>query len=206
MRLMAIHETTETGDRSVTHAPPGSSGWTSERVVIVGGLLVGVVLGLGGNVPEEGFLQNLLLVVSSIGLTVASVLLALREARHDTDLVAAGFAVFAIAEHVLWAAGTPDRVEGIGTSFAAAVVFYVPALLLISLPSRFALWARVAGALAAIPFGISAVMYLGGVDQPPEVLEAVGYLLLTVAVIGWVVDVIRSVRAVDDGRDGARAG
>ena len=202
---MATHKTTETGERSVTHAPPGGSGWTSERAVIVGGLLVGVVLGLAGNISEEGALQNQLLVVSSIGLTVASVLLALREARHDADLVAAGFAVFAIAEIVLWTGGTPDRVEGIGTSFPAAMAFYVPALLLISLPSRFALWSRIAGALAAIPFGIYAVMYLIGVDQPPEVLEAAGYLLLTVAVIGWVVDVVRSVRSVDDGREGARA-
>ncbi len=203
---MATHETTETGDRSVTHAPPGSSGWTSERAVIVGGLLVGIVLGLGGNVPGEGSLQNLLLVVSSIGLTVASVLLALREARHNMDLVAAGFAVLAVAEMILWVGGTPDRIEGIGASFAAAMAFYVPALLLISLPSRFTLWARIAGALAVVPFGISAVMYLAGTDQPPEVLEAVGYLLLTVAVIGWIVDIVRSVRSVDDGRDGARAG
>lgn len=84
---------------------------------------------------------------------------------------------------------------GIGTggeaSFAAAVLFFAPALLLISLPPRFALWARIAGALATVPFGIYAGIFLLG-GNPAEVLEIAGYLLLSVAVIGWAVDVVRS--------------
>lgn len=172
--------------------------WTGERVIIAGGLLVGVVLGMAGNIPTEGWLQNLLFVVSSIGLTVAGVLLVLREARRGADLVAAGFAIFAVAEIIIWVGGgtTGPASEA---PFAAATLFYVPALLLISAPPRFALWARAAGVLAAVPFGIYAVVFILG-GNPAEILEIAGYLLLSVAVIGWAVDVIRSTRVADGGR------
>lgn len=167
--------------------------WTGERVIIAGGLLVGVVLGMAGNIPTEGWLQNLFFAVSSIGLTVAGVLLVLREARRGVDLVAAGFAIFAVAEIIIWVGGgtTGPASEA---PFAAATLFYVPALLLISAPPRFAFWARAAGALAAVPFGIYAVVFLLG-GNPAEVLEIAGYLLFSVAVIGWAVDVVRSARS-----------
>lgn len=171
---------------------------TSEQVIVTVGLLVGVVLGIIGNIPAEGWLQNLLFAVSSIGLTVAGVLLVLRETRRGADLVAAGFAIFAAAEIIIWVGGgtTGSASEA---PFAAATLFYVPALLLISVPQRFALWARAAGALAAVPFGVHAVVFLLG-GNPAEILEIAGYLLLSVAVIGWVVDVVRSTRAADGGR------
>ncbi len=172
--------------------------WTGERVTIAVGLLVGVVLGMAGNIPPEGWLQTMLFAMSSIGLTVAGVLLVLREARRGADLVAAGFAIFAVAEIIIWVGGgtTGSASEA---PFAAATLFYVPALLLISIPLRFFLWTRVAGALAAVPFGVHAVVFLLG-GNPVEVLEIAGYFLLSVTVIGWVVDVVRSTRAADGGR------
>jgi hypothetical protein len=78
-------------------------------------------------------------------------------------------------------------------------LFYVPALLLISVPPRFALWARAAGALAVLPFGIHAVVFLLG-GNPAEILQIAGYLLLSVAVIGWAVDVVRSARSAHASR------
>lgn len=183
---------------TATSMVTASRRWTGERVLIAGGLLVGVVLGMAGNIPTEGWLQNLLFVVSSIGLMVAGALLVLREARRGADLVAAGFAIFAVAEIIIWVGG---RTTGPGgeAPFAAATLFYAPALLLISLPPRFALWARAAGALAAVPFGVHAVVYLLG-GNPSEVLEIAGYLLLSVAVIGWAVDVVRSARSAHGSR------
>lgn len=188
------------GGESTTTADVASSSseWTGQRVTIAGGLLVGVVLGMAGNIPPEGWLQTVLFAVSSIGLTVAAVLLALREARRSADLVAAGFAIFAVAEIIIWVGGGPTGPGG-EAPFAGATLFYVPALLLISAPSRFALWARAAGALSAIPFGIHAVVFLLG-GNPAEVLEIAGYLLLSVAVIGWAVDVVRSARSAHDSR------
>jgi hypothetical protein len=182
----------QTGEESMTttSVAAGDGGWTGARTTIVGGLAVFVALGLVANIPGEGALQDLLFAVSSIGLTVAGVLLLLREARRGAELVAAGFAIFAVAEIIIWVGGgtTGPASEA---PFAAATLFYVPALLLISLPPRFALWARAAGALAAVPFGFHAVVFLLG-GNPAEVLQIAGYLLLSVAVIGWAVDVVRS--------------
>jgi len=183
---------------TATSITADSRRWTGEQVIIAGGLLVGVVFGMAGNIPPEGWLQNLLFAVSSIGLAVVAVLLALREARHGANLVAAGFAIFAVAEIIIWVGG---RTTGPASEapFAAATLFYVPALLLISVPPRFALWARAAGALAAVPFGVYAVVFLLG-GNPAEVQQIAGYLLLSVAVIGWAVDVVRSARSTHGSR------
>lgn len=183
---------------TATSMATASRGWTGERVIVAGGLLVGVVLGMAGNVPQEGWLQTILYAVSSIGLAVAGVLLVLREARRGADLVAAGFAIFAVAEIIIWVGGGTTGPGG-EAPFAAATLFYVPALLLISTPPRFALWARAAGALAAVPFGVHAVVYLLG-GNPAEILEIAGYILLSVAVIGWAVDVVRSTRVAHGSR------
>jgi hypothetical protein len=181
------------GESTTTTGVAASGGWTGQRTTIVGGLAVFVVLGLVGSVPEEGPLQDLLHAVSSIGLTVGAALLALREARRGGDLVAAGFAILALAQVVMWA--------GVGTggeaSFAAAVLFFAPALLLISLPPHFAIWTRAAGALAAIPFGAHGIAYLLSGNPPDGLLNAedTAYPVLIIAVIGWAVDVFRSTRA-----------
>jgi uncharacterized membrane protein (UPF0136 family) len=179
---------------TTTSVAADGGGWTSERMIIAGGLLIGVVLGMAGNIPQEGWLQTLLYAVSSIGLVVASALFVMREARRGGEFVPAGFAIFTIAEIIIWVGGGPTGPGG-EAPFAAATLFYVPALLLISAPPRFALGARAAGALAAVPFGVHAVVYLLG-GNPAEVLEIAGYLLLSVAVIGWAVDVIRSTRQI----------
>jgi hypothetical protein len=190
----------QAGEESMTTTSVAADGggWTSERMTIAGGLLIGVVLGMVGNIPQEGWLQTLLYAVSSIGLVVASALFVLREARRGGEFVPAGFAIFTIAEIIVWVGGGPTGPGG-EAPFAAAALFYVPALLLISVPPRFPFWARAAGALAAVPFGIHAMVYLVG-GNPAEILQIVGYLLLSVAVIGWAVDVVRSTRAADGSR------
>ena len=179
---------------TTTSVAAGDGGWTGARTTIVGGLAVFVVLGLVANIPGEGALRDLLHAVSSIGLVVAAALLALREARRDADLVAAGFAILAIAQVVMWAGfGT-----GSEASFAAAALFFAPALLLISVPPRFAFWARIAGALATISFGAHGIIYLLS-GSPPEGLlnaeDSLAYPMLIIAVIGWAVDIIRPTRA-----------
>ena len=59
-------------------------------------------------------------------------------------------------------------------------------------PARVPDWSRIAGALAAIPFGPHAFLFLMG--EPPSESSpyaTVGYILLTVAVIGWTLAVVR---------------
>ncbi len=62
---------------------------------------------------------------------------------------------------------------------------------------RFAIWTRIAGALAAIPFGAHGIAYLLS-GSPPEGLlnaeDSLAYPVLIIAVIGWAVDVFRSTR------------
>jgi hypothetical protein len=152
---------------------------------MVGGFAVGVVLGFLGNWIEEGPTQSLLYAVSSVGLVAASVLAAVRAIPRGEDLLASGFATFALAEAVLWATGGPGA--GSEASFATGAMFYVPALLLLALAGSLPLWSRLAGAIATVPFGAHAVRFIAGHDVTSEgALAAAGYTLLTVAALGWI--------------------
>ena len=156
-----------------------------QRAVMVGGFGVGVGLGFLGNWVEQETTQSLLFAVSSVGLVAASVLAAVRAIPRGEDLLAAGFATFALAEVVLWATGAPGA--GSEASFATGAMFYVPALLLLALASSLPLWSRLAGALAAIPFAVHAVRFIADDDVTSEgALAAAGYTLLTVAALGWI--------------------
>ena len=68
---------------------------------MVGGFAVGIGLGFLGNWVEQGTAQSLLFAVSSVGLVTASVLAAVRAIPRGEDLLASGFATFALAEVVL---------------------------------------------------------------------------------------------------------
>ena len=175
---------------------------TTERAVAVtavGGLAVGAVLGLLGDRLPLGAAHVLLLLVSSVGLVVGTMLLAIWHLRRGRVLVGAGFAVLTVAELMVWAGGGP--LVGDDASFAAAVAFYVPALLLIGLPPVLPVWSRLAAALATVPFGALATITLTGGTPPPPLQDA-GYGLLTVALVGWAVDVLRESRPA--ARDGGR--
>jgi len=68
----------------------------------------------------------------------------------------------------------------------------VPGLLLISLPAGFPIWSRAAGALAALPFAAHAAQCLLGSPPAPDGPYAIaGYTLLSIAIVGWIVAVLR---------------
>lgn len=168
-----------------------SRAWTASSRIIVAGLVVGALLGQVGGALGVGTSQTVLFAVSSVGLTVGAVLLALRHLDRKEPLVAGGFAILAVAEMMLWSGGGPQ--QGGEVSFAVATLYYVPALLMISLPAQFPLWTRAFGVLAAIPFGIHAILFLLGNEPSSQGAPAlIGYVLLTLAVVGWIVSVIRS--------------
>lgn len=160
--------------------------------VAVGGLGLGAVFGLVGDQLPLGAGHVLLLLVSSFGLVVGTALLAYWHLRLGRAMVGTGFAVLTVAEMLIWATGGP--IVGDEASFAAGMAFYVPALLLIALPAALPVWVRVAGVLAAVPFGVLATAALTG-GVPSGVLQDAGYGLLTIALIGWALDLLRATRS-----------
>ena len=163
------------------------------RAIIVGGLIVGAVLGFGGNFVEQGNTQSVLYGLSAVGLILASVLLAVQHASVGNRLAAAGFALLALGEtRVL----NPTDLPGGEASFAAGVFLYAPGLLLIALSSWAPRWVRLVGAIAALPFAAHSLIYLGGgaIDSK-DPLAGIGYALLTVTIIGWIITILRSEKA-----------
>ena len=178
-----------------TSARPESS--LSHRILIVVGLAVGAMLGFGGNFLPAGPPQNTAHALSSLGLTMGSALLAAWFARQEKSTVAVGFALLALAEGILLSglfllASTPTD-SGANASFATGVALYAVAFLLASIPPAFPLWTRIVGVLAAIPFaGHALLALLGRAPDPSGPLASIGYVLLIVAIVGWVIAVLRA--------------
>lgn len=163
------------------------------RAIIVGGLVVGAVLGLGGNFVEHGDIRSVLYGLSALGLILASVLLAVEHASTGHRRAAAGFALVALGEtRVL----NPTDVPGGEASFAVGVLLYVPGLLMIALSPWAPRWVRLIGAIAAIPFAVHSLIYLsGGAVDSTDPIAGVGYALFTITIIGWILTVHRSQRS-----------
>jgi hypothetical protein len=162
------------------------------RILIVVGLAMGAVLGFGGNFIHVGPAQNLVYTISSLGLVMGSALFAAWFARQGRDIVAVGFALLALAEGVILSGGTPSN-PGASTVFAAGTALYAVALPLASVPPAFPLWTRVVGVLAAIPFAAHALLtVLGRSPDPSSTLASIGYVLLILAIVGWIITVLRA--------------
>jgi hypothetical protein len=167
------------------------------RILIVVGLAIGAVLGFGGNFIHAGQAQNVVYVISSLGIIMGSAFLAAWFARQGRDTVAIGFALLALAEGILLpglflSASSPTD-PGAYASFAAGVTLYPVALLLASIPPAFPLWTRIAGALAALPFAAHALLsLLGRSPAPGGPLASIGYVLLTLTIVGWMITVLRA--------------
>jgi Na+-translocating ferredoxin:NAD+ oxidoreductase RnfD subunit len=166
--------------------------------LIITGLAVGAVLGFGGNFLPVGPAQTLTYASSSLGIIMGSALLAAWFAGQGKSTVAVGFALLALAEgsvllSVFALAGGTQRPA---FAFAAGTALYVMALLVASLPPVLPIWVRILGVLAAIPFATYALLSL--LDQhpaPSDPLASVGYVLLILAIIGWIVTVLRATPA-----------
>ena len=165
-----------------------------ERTVVIGGVATGVVLGLAGNVFESGSTgRDFAHALSSMGLVVAAAVLAVRLARSDHVPAAAGFAIFAIAETMIWSSGGHSA-GGAEETFATAVLFSAPGLALIATASALPAWSRLAGAVAGVLFAIHGFRYLGGATVNSEDgLVGVAYMLLALASVGWGWSVLRPV-------------
>lgn len=157
--------------------------------LIAGALAVGAVLGFGGNFAPVGPVQDLMYALSAAGLVLGAVLLAVEHAAWGHVLPASGFAILALGESRLL---NPTDAPGAEASFAAGLLLYVPALLLIALSPWAPRWTRAVGALAAVPFAAHALAYFAGAAvQTDGLMPSVGYTLFTLAIIGWTITVLR---------------
>jgi hypothetical protein len=167
------------------------------RILISVGLAIGAVLGLGGSFLPAGPPHNIAHAISSLGIIMGSALLTAWFARQGRDTVAIGFALLALAEGILLSglflsANTPTAPAAYA-SFAAGVALYPVALLLASIPPAFPIWTRIAGALAAIPFAAHALLSLLGYGPKPSgPLASIGYVLLTLTMVGWIIAILRA--------------
>ncbi len=180
----------------VTNTPARSESSLSHRILIVVGFTIGAVLGFGGNFLPAGPPQNIVYAISSLGIIMGSALLAAWFAHQGKSTVAVGFALLALAESISLSglfllASAPTN--SLAYTFAAGVALYAVALPLASLPPAFPLWTRIVGTLAALPFAAHALLWLLGRSPAPSgPLASIGYVLFIVAIVGWMITVLRA--------------
>jgi hypothetical protein len=161
--------------------------------IAAGGLLVGAVFGLGGTLVASPTLQASLWAIDSVALVVATSLLALRFFRAGSDVVAAGFLVFAIGEGVLLS-GTAAGPAASVPAFAAGTALWAAALVLISAPPQFPGWLRAVGGAAACLFAITAGRIYAGEPLLPTAspLPFFAYPFLVATMLGWAWMLVRT--------------
>jgi hypothetical protein len=162
-------------------------------VVAAIGLALGGVFGLAGTVVADSSLRAASWAIDSVGLVVATSLLALRFFRAGNDYVAAGFLVFAIGEGVMLS-GTALPLEGSVPSFGAGTALWSAALLLTSIPKEFAGWARLTGVIGSILFAVVAARIFWGEQVLPtsSPLPFFAYPFLVLTFIGWIWKLLRA--------------
>ncbi len=164
----------------------------SLKWVAVAGLVLGGALGMAGTFAAQANVRNTLWAVDSVGLIVATVILAIHFFRKGSDTVATGFLVYALGESVMLG-GTAATLEASVPAFAAGTALWAAGLLLTSLPGEFAMWTRLAGVAAGLLMAItSAEIFWGNAITPlTHPLPFFAYPVLVLTFAGWLVRVIR---------------
>jgi hypothetical protein len=160
---------------------------TTQDIVAAIGLEIGGALGLAGIFAVSPELRTTLWMIDDVALTVASALLALRFFRLGNDCVAAGFLTF-MAGSCVMLAGNAAGLHGGVPSFAGGIALWAAALLTISVPATFRMWARMTAAVAAALFAVSAGQIVWGIPLLPTTapLPAIGFPVLVLTFAGWI--------------------
>ncbi|HET8853653.1 MAG TPA: hypothetical protein VFN02_14120 [Ktedonobacteraceae bacterium] len=180
----------------VANTPTRIESSMPHRILIVVGLAIGAVLGFGGGFLPAGPPQNIAHALSSLALIMGWTLFAAWFARRWHPLVVVGFALLALAESInlsglFLSAGAPTFPADY--AFAAGVALYAVALPLTSVPPAFPLWTRIVGTLAALPFAAHALLWLlGRSPDPSGPLATIGYILLIITIVGWIITILRT--------------
>lgn len=163
------------------------------NVVAAIGLALGGVFGLIGTIVTEQNLRAAAWGIDSVGLVVATALLALKFFRKGNDFVAAGFLVFAIGEGVMLSGSAASLAESV-PAFAAGTALWSAALFLTSVPKEFAAWVRLVGVIAAVLFAIVAARIFWGEQILPTAspLPFFAYPFLVLTFAGWIWTLLRA--------------
>ena len=157
------------------------------------GLAIGGLFGVAGTfVPQAAFRQTLW-AIDGVALVIATALLTVKFGRLGRDCVAAGFLVFVAGESLLLA-GNAAGLSGSVPSYGGGVALWSASLVMTSIPSTFAVWTRVTGAVAAVLFAVTAGAIAWGVPLLPTSapLPTLGYPFLVVTFAGWIWWLLRS--------------
>jgi hypothetical protein len=160
--------------------------------IAAGGLVVGAAFGLAGTLVSSPQLQASLWAIDSVGLVLATSLLAVKYLRAGSELVATGFLIFAIGEGVLLS-GTAAGPTASVPAFAAGIALWAAALAVISASPHFAPWLRLLGGVAAALFAVTAArIYAGEVLLPTATpLPFFAYPFLVGTLLGWAWTLMR---------------
>jgi hypothetical protein len=166
-------------------------GWVLDRIA-ASGLLVGAAFGLAGTFVGSPHLQASLWAIDSVGLVIATTLLALKFFRAGADVVAGGFLVFAIGESVLLS-GTAAGPSASVPAFAAGTALWAAALVLISAPRQLPSWLRLLGGGTASLFAVTAARIYAGEALLPtsSPLPFLAYPFLVATLLGWAWMLVR---------------
>jgi len=156
------------------------------------GLALGAAFGLLGTIVAQGNLRSISWAIDGSGLVMAASLLTVKFVKNGNDIVAAGFLVFAIGEGVILSGTAASLAESV-PSFAAGTALWATALLLISVPKKFALPVRLIGVIASILFFITAARIFWGEQLLPTAspLPFFAYPFLVLTFIGWIWTLLR---------------
>jgi hypothetical protein len=157
------------------------------RILAVAGLIAGGALGMAGTIVSSDHVRAVCWAIDSVGLIIATTIMALTFVRSGRLEVAAGFLIYAIGESVMLS-GTALSLEASIPAFAAGTALWSAGFTLTSVPRVFAGWTRLAGLIAAVLFGIVSLAIFRGLPLTPiaRPLPFFAYPFLVITFIGWI--------------------
>jgi hypothetical protein len=162
------------------------------RILAVVGLIAGGVLGMAGSVVAAQEVRAVCWAIDSVGVIIATAILALTFVRSGRMEVAVGFLIYTLGEGVMLG-GTAMSLEASVPAFAAGTALWSAGLVLVSVPRVFAIWTRGAGLIAAVLFGIVSLSIFRGVPLTPiaHPLPFFAYPFLVLTFAGWVWAIVK---------------
>ena len=193
LNAVATFDTDQPTSLTLETATPSASfrGRSQPRIihlptVAAAGLVIGALLGMAGSFASSAELRGLAWTVDGVALVVASALLFVHHLRRGNEQLAAGFLVF-LAGETLIVSGSAMELVASAPTFSAGAGLWSAALALISASPVMPAFIRVAGAIAAILFAVTAMRVAGGAGLTPlsEPLPFYGYPFLVITLLGW---------------------
>ena len=169
------------------------------RLIIAGFFLEAAFGIIGAALPQNSFFQIFFWELGAMSLIASSTLMAVKLARQNWDIPAAGYTSLAIAQGVFYSVlSNENTIEGNMDSFAlgSGVILLLPSMLLIFYYKVYPLWLRILGVVICVPFLILMYqVYDGEHVNLTSILNAVSFSLLQITSLCWGVVILRSMRS-----------